>query len=231
VDHRELEEVGEDALDVDAVREQAGEGDELGRVGLEERAGVEEDALVGPLPCLVGLDDEALEQLERGLLDVEVSRGGEPVFSAPVINDVVVDKGAPARILNLRLSVDGSRSWSYRADGVILSTTTGSTAYNLSAGGPVVHHSLPAMVLTPVCPFTLSSRALVLPLTSRIEITVEESAPTVFLTVDGQMSCELATDDRVTAVRSDSVVRLVKNPHREYLDTLQLKLGLFQKER
>ncbi|MDR3153738.1 MAG: NAD(+)/NADH kinase [Deltaproteobacteria bacterium] len=179
------------------------------------------------IPALKG--EAALE--ERRLLDITVSRDGETVFSAPVLNDAVVDKGAPSRILNLRLSVDGSKAWSYRADGVILSTTTGSTAYNLSAGGPVVHPSLPALVVTPICPFTLSSRSLVLPLDSRIEVAIDESAPSIFLTVDGQMTFQLAAGDSVIAVRSDSAVRLVKNPHREYLDTLQLKLGLFQKDR
>ncbi|MDR1040983.1 MAG: NAD(+)/NADH kinase [Deltaproteobacteria bacterium] len=168
---------------------------------------------------------------ERKLLDVRVLRNYETVFHTTVLNDAVVDKGAPSRILNLRLSVDGSNTWSYRADGLILATTTGSTAYNLSAGGPVVHPSLPAFVVTPICPFTLSSRPLVLPLDSVIEITIDESAPTIFLTVDGQMTFELAAGDRIVAVQSDSVVRLVKNPHREYLDTLQHKLGLFHKDR
>ncbi|MDR2611436.1 MAG: NAD(+)/NADH kinase [Deltaproteobacteria bacterium] len=179
------------------------------------------------IPALRG--EAALD--ERKLMDVQVLRGEETIFSAPVLNDAVIDKGAPARILNLRLSVDGSRQLSYRADGLILATTTGSTAYNLSAGGPVVHPSLPAFVVTPICPFTLSSRSLVLSLESRIEVTVDESPPSIFLTVDGRITLELSAGDRITAVKSESVVRLVKNPHREYLDTLQLKLGLFQKDR
>ncbi|MDR1315217.1 MAG: NAD(+)/NADH kinase [Deltaproteobacteria bacterium] len=183
-----------------------------------------EDLLVPALKGEASLD-------ERSLLDVSVIRGGERVFHSTALNDAVIDKGAPARILNLRLSVDGSRIWGYRADGLILSTPTGSTAYNLSAGGPVVHPSLPAFVLTPICPFTLSSRSLVLSLDSTIEVSIDWSAPSIFLTVDGQAAFQLAAGDRVAATKSASVVKLVKNPHREYLDTLQLKLGLFQKDR
>jgi NAD+ kinase len=168
---------------------------------------------------------------ERLLLDVEVVRDEVTVFKAPVLNDAVITKGVPARLLTLGLVMDSSRSWSYRADGLILATTTGSTAYNLSAGGPVVYPSLPVFVVTPVCPFTLSSRSLVLPMTSRIEISVDDSAPGVSLTIDGQITSALKQGDKVNAMRSDSIVRLVKNPHREYLDTLQLKLGLFQKDR
>jgi NAD+ kinase len=166
---------------------------------------------------------------ERCCLDIEVARDGEPLSVTPVLNDAVINKGALARILNLKLRVDGSSSWCYRADGVIISTTTGSTAYNLSAGGPVLHPTLPAFVVTPICPFTLSSRPLVLPLSSTIEVCIEPNTPSVYLTTDGQRARPLVEGDRVTARVSRSVVRLVKNPHRAYLDTLQLKLGLFQR--
>jgi NAD+ kinase len=168
---------------------------------------------------------------ERSCLLTKVYRDEVLVNSVPIINDAVINKGAFNRILNLRLSVDGSKSWSYRADGLIIATTTGSTAYNLSAGGPVVHPTMSAFVVTPICPFALSGRSLVLPLSSRIEVVVEESLPEVFLTADGQSSFKLKTNDRVVTQKSPYVVKLVKNPHREYLDTLQLKLGLFQKER
>ncbi|MDR1081801.1 MAG: NAD(+)/NADH kinase [Deltaproteobacteria bacterium] len=168
---------------------------------------------------------------ERSLLDITVLRGNDVLFRSAAINDAVINKGTPARVLNLRLSVDGSRTWSYRADGLILATTTGSTAYNLSAGGPVVHHSLPAFVMTPICPFTLSSRSLVLSLDSKVEVAIDDTAPSIFLTIDGQVSYELESSDRIAAEKSASVVRLVKNPHREYMDTLQMKLGLFQKAR
>jgi NAD+ kinase len=124
--------------------------------------------------------------------------------------------------------VDDSSSWVYRADGVIISTTTGSTAYNLPAGGPVLHPTLPAFVVTPICPFTLSSRPLVLPLSSQIEVAIEMNTPSVYLTTDGQRARPLVEGDIVTAKSSEAVVRLIKNPHRAYLDTLQMKLGLFK---
>jgi NAD+ kinase len=166
---------------------------------------------------------------ERGCLDVQVFHEGERIWSSPVLNDAVINKGPLSRILNLKVSVDGSSSWGYRADGVIISTTTGSTAYNLSAGGPVLHPALPAFVVTPICPFTLSSRSLVLPLTSKIEVCIGSRTPSAFLTTDGQRARPLATGDLVVARSSPSAVRLVKNPYRDYLSTLQIKLGLFQR--
>ncbi|MDR1037591.1 MAG: NAD(+)/NADH kinase [Deltaproteobacteria bacterium] len=183
-----------------------------------------EELLVPALRGEVACDD-------RRLLDIRVIRGDDTVFGTAVVNEAVISKGTPARILNLRLSVDGACPWSYRADGVILATATGSTAYNLSAGGAVVHPSLPAFVMTPICPFTLSSRSLVLPLDSKVEVSIDESAPSVFLTVDGQISFPLQVGDRIAAAKSGSIVRFVKNPGREYLDALQLKLGLFHTTR
>jgi NAD+ kinase len=165
---------------------------------------------------------------ERKCLDILVTRDGKVISKVPVLNDAVINKGALARILNLRLKVDNSSSWVYRADGVIISTTTGSTAYNLSAGGPVLHPTLPAFVVTPICPFTLSSRPLVLPLSSQIEVEIEMNTPSVYLTTDGQRARPLVEGDVVTAKSSEAVVRLIKNPHRAYLDTLQMKLGLFK---
>ncbi|MDR2404942.1 MAG: NAD(+)/NADH kinase [Deltaproteobacteria bacterium] len=165
---------------------------------------------------------------ERRCLDILVTRDGKLISTVPVLNDAVINKGALARILNLKLRVDDSSSWVYKADGVIISTTTGSTAYNISAGGPVLHPTLSAFVVTPICPFTLSSRPLVLPLSSRIEVTIEMNTPSVYLTTDGQRARPLVEGDVVTAKSSTSVIRLVKNPHRAYLDTLRLKLGLFK---
>jgi NAD+ kinase len=168
---------------------------------------------------------------ERSCLSVSVHREGSKLTSIPFLNDAVIHKGGLARILNIRLSVDNSQGWSYRADGLIVATTTGSTAYNLSAGGPVLYPSLEAFVLTPICPFALSSRSLVLPLDSRIEIVVEQNTSAVNLTTDGQSGLSLKTDDKVTVERSPHVVKLIKNPHNRYLDNLQRKLGLFQKNR
>jgi NAD+ kinase len=170
-----------------------------------------------------------VEVEERNCLDIILTRDGNVISTTPVLNDAVINKGALSRILNLKLRVDDSSSWCYRADGVIISTTTGSTAYNLSAGGPVLHPGLPAFVVTPICPFTLSSRPLVLPLGSRIEVAIELNTPSVYLTTDGQKATPLVEGDVVTARNSESIVRLVKNPHRAYLDKLEMKLGLFKR--
>jgi NAD+ kinase len=110
--------------------------------------------------------------------------GGSETFL--VLNDVVVAKGTLARILPIRVEVDGEFLTQYRADGLILATPTGSTAYNLSAGGPIVHPALPALIVTPICPHTLSNRPLVIPIGSRVTVRVEPGDEDAFLTLDGQ---------------------------------------------
>ncbi|MDR2353817.1 MAG: NAD(+)/NADH kinase [Deltaproteobacteria bacterium] len=167
--------------------------------------------------------------VERDCLAVTVTRESHTSPPSIASNDVVICKGALAKILNLKVSVDSSKTWNYRADGLIISTTSGSTAYNLSAGGPVVHPSLAALVITPICPFSLSCRSLVLPMSSRIEVKVGASIPETFLTIDGQEDGQqLASEDVVTVVSSSSRIKIIQNPHHDYLDALQLKLGLFQ---
>ncbi|MDR2460116.1 MAG: NAD(+)/NADH kinase [Deltaproteobacteria bacterium] len=167
---------------------------------------------------------------KRSCLEVTVQRQEHLVASIPFLNDVVINKGSLARILSLEVKIDDSRPLSYRADGLIVATTTGSTAYNLSAGGPVVHHSLEAMVITPICPFTLSSRSLVLPLSSKVEVVVQPKSHSVYLTTDGQESFALNAFDQVLVKCSPITVSLVKNPHKSYMASLQQKMGLFQKD-
>jgi NAD+ kinase len=168
---------------------------------------------------------------ERSALDVAVIRAGSSVFKLTVINDAVINKAALARIMSLQLSVAGSQGWSYRADGLILATTTGSTAYNLSAGGPVVYPGLEAVIVTPICPFILSSRPLILPLDFNIEVILGEKTEEALLTGDGQSCLPLQPVDKILVSRSESKIRLVTDPHRQYLDTLRAKLGLFTSNR
>ncbi|MDR1486434.1 MAG: NAD(+)/NADH kinase [Deltaproteobacteria bacterium] len=167
---------------------------------------------------------------ERTVLDFSIYRNDNPIYKSTFINDAVINKGALARIMSLKLSVQGAEHWTYRADGLILSTPTGSTAYNLSAGGPVVYPGLEAVVVTPICPFTLAARSVILPLHFNVEVIIGEKANDVLLTTDGQHCLPLRDDDRIKIFRSDSALRLVTNPRRHYLDTLRVKLGLFHEK-
>jgi NAD+ kinase len=161
---------------------------------------------------------------ERSLLRAELHRdGGEPQ-AYRVLNDAVIAKTALARIIELTLSVDGNLVGQFRADGLIISTPTGSTAYNLSAGGPILFPQLPVAVITPICAHTLSLRPLVVPDTSRVEVTLRTEREEVYLTLDGQEGTELAHLDRVVIRRSDAPVHLVKVAGRTFYDSLRGKL-------
>ena len=160
----------------------------------------------------------------RSLFDVERRGGGRPPERFRVLNDAVVTKSALSRIIELTMMVDGHLIARYRADGVIISTPTGSTAYNLSAGGPIVNPLLPLAVLTPICPHALSLRPIVVPATSRIEVTLETQREEVFLTLDGQEGRELAYHDTVAVTQSEAAVHLVKVSDRSFYDNLREKL-------
>jgi NAD+ kinase len=194
----------------------------LGRVGF--LAEIEPERLMEVLEA--ALDGQARLD-ERTVLDYSIWRDGRPVCQSTAVNDAVVNKGAMSRIVSFKLSVAGKDYWTYRADGLILATPTGSTAYNLSAGGPVVHPILPAVVVTPICPFTLATRSIILPLDCNVEVVIGEKAADVILTADGQSSFSLASGDRIKVTKSEAVLKLVTNPQRHYLDTLRVKLGLF----
>jgi NAD+ kinase len=161
----------------------------------------------------------------RMMLAAEVHRNGRPVTHHHVLNDVVINKGALARILTFSVKVDDTNLTWYRADGLILSTPTGSTAYNLAAGGPIVYPTHESIALTPICPFTLSNRPLILPQTAVIEIGLEPGATDALLTSDGQVSCPLLPEDRVVIRRAEHSIVLIKNPYKNYFDILRTKLG------
>ena len=162
---------------------------------------------------------------QRRLLDVELRRAaGGNGASYRVLNDAVITKGALARIIELSIRVDGHLVARYRSDGLIISTPTGSTAYNLSAGGPILHPLLAVAVLTPICPHTLSLRPLVVPDGAAVEVTLETQREEVYLTLDGQEGTSLGCGDTVMATRSRSKVRLVKTGGRTFYDALRGKL-------
>jgi NAD+ kinase len=162
---------------------------------------------------------------ERALLDVELRRASGSCQSWQILNDAVIAKSALARIIELTLTIDGHLVARYRADGLILSTPTGSTAYNLSAGGPIVDPSLPVVMLTPICPHTLSLRPLVVPDSGSLDVRLETRREEVYLTLDGQEGTNLGYQDVVHASRSDARVRLIKVGPRSFYDNLREKLS------
>lgn len=161
----------------------------------------------------------------RMRLDAEVIRGGKLVTTGRVLNDVVVNKAALARMIELECWIDGEPINRFRADGLIISTPTGSTAYSLSAGGPIVHPGINAIVITPICPHTLTNRPLVVKDDSPIELYLLGSLDEVTLTLDGQIGFSLKAGDRIRVNKSQSYLHLVKPPRKNYFEVLHEKLN------
>jgi NAD+ kinase len=160
----------------------------------------------------------------RLMLQARVLRMGEEKCHFTVLNDVVINKGALARIIDLKVSVDNHFLTTFRADGLIVSTPTGSTGYNLSAGGPILYPDLEALILTPICPFTLTNRPIIVPDTSVIDAQMGEESEEVILTFDGQVGFNLMGNDRVIISKSEKKLKLIKSPDQDYYDILRTKL-------
>ena len=141
------------------------------------------------------------------------------------LNDVVVTKGAVARMIELAIAVDGKDVATLKADGLIVSTPTGSTAYSLSAGGPILHPQVPAIVVTPICPHTLSFRPLAVPATSSVGVRLLTRGEDVYLTFDGQRGGVLVGNDVVDIRKAPFELQLVTSPRRSYYDLVKEKLG------
>lgn len=167
------------------------------------------------------------EVSKRIMLRAEVRRSHEECDSAVCVglNDVVVSSTHGARIIRLRVKVTASALGRYRADGVIVATPTGSTAYCMSAGGPIIHPEMDCFVVNPICPFTLSNRPIVVPGEEHIEISVEdEQRSQVDLTVDGRPVCRLLPGDVVSIRRADRPARILRSARRDYYQVLRAKL-------
>jgi NAD+ kinase len=160
----------------------------------------------------------------REMLAVELFRGEERLMRSRVLNDVVINKSALARIIEIEAYLNGQFVNSFRADGLIVSTPTGSTAYNLSAGGPVIYPSMNAVVITPICPFTLSNRPIVVPNDALIELRLQTPDEEVVLTLDGQVGRPLMAGDRVLIGKSETTFDIVTPTNRNYFDVLRDKL-------
>ena len=161
---------------------------------------------------------------KRVMLDVELQRGDVSVTRNRVLNDVVINKSALARIIEIETYLNRYFVNSFRADGLIISTPTGSTAYNLSAGGPVIFPSMNAVVITPICPFTLSNRPIVVPDDAEIELLLKTDQEEVALTLDGQVGFPLKVADQVVIRKSQTTFNLIQPMNRNYFDVLRDKL-------
>jgi NAD+ kinase len=188
----------------------------LGRLGFLTEIPVSEaflalDAFLAGTPDIVS---------PRSLLEVTTDSG--PAYC---LNDVVVTKGAVARMIEFTILIDGEDVATLKADGLIVSTPTGSTAYSLSAGGPIIHPQVPAAVLTPICPHTLTYRPLIIPSGSEVQIRLLTGGEEVCLTLDGQRGGGLVRNDTVRIRKAPVELQLVTSPRRSYYDLVKEKLS------
>jgi NAD+ kinase len=161
---------------------------------------------------------------KRKLLSTEVVRDGETIASYDALNDAVLTKSALARMIDLETHVDEQFVCTYKADGLIIATPTGSTAYSLSAGGPIIFPSVPAICLTPICPHMLTNRPVLVPETSVIRILSHGPDESVYLTIDGQVGNPIRDGDTIFCRSSAYSLRLVRPPHMMFFDVLRQKL-------
>jgi NAD+ kinase len=160
----------------------------------------------------------------RVQIEGEIVRADESLASFLALNDVVLNKGAIARILDFDVLVDGQFVSSYKSDGLIVSTPTGSTAYSLAAGGPVIVPTVGAFIITPICAHTLTNRPLVVPDSVTVEVVLKTQREAAYLTVDGQVGIAARSDDIVRMRKSSSCVELVQPTHKNYFEILRQKL-------
>lgn len=218
--------LGGDGTMLSAVRELDGRdkpviGFNIGALGF--MTSVAEDEFDRALECLAK-DDYIVSR--RTMLDASVTRGEEKgAANYHALNDVVVHSGQSSRVVTLDVAINGEPVASYMCDGLIVATPTGSTGHSLSAGGPILPPETPSFVISLICPHTLSSRPLVVPDDSEIDIDIVESGGEVLLAVDGQVGHALGQGDKIMAVRSERSVSLINLPGHSYYDVLRQKLG------
>jgi NAD+ kinase len=165
-----------------------------------------------------------LQAEERMMLTAGVIRKGKKITEYSVLNDAVISKGAIARMVSLEVSVGDDYLTSIRADGLILATPTGSTAYSLSAGGPIIHPALQCFVVTPICPHTLSNRPIAIPDSAIVRVKLVSRSEGVSLSLDGQVVSPLRLNDIVEVKKAKYRVRLIKHPTKNYYEILRTKL-------
>jgi NAD+ kinase len=175
-------------------------------------------------PALEGVLSGNYRSERRVQIEGELVRADEVLSTFRALNDVVLNKGAIARIQDFEVYADGEFISNYKSDGLIISTPTGSTAYSLAAGGPVVSPTVEAFIVTPICAHTLTNRPLVLRDSANIEIVVKSQREAAYLTVDGQVGIATHSEDIIRVRKSDSYVELIQPPQRNYYEILRQKL-------
>ena len=176
------------------------------------------------IPALERVLAGEFEAPPRMMLQAEVKRHNQIIVEYTALNDLVINKDALARIIELHLQAGPRHVTTLKADGLIVSTPTGSTAYNLSAGGPICHPSLDCILVTPICSFALSNRPLLLGPLTELRVTMGERTHQTTLTCDGQVGLELQTGDEIHILRSPQTIRIIQSPFKDYFEILRTKL-------
>ncbi|MGW8320160.1 MAG: NAD(+)/NADH kinase [Thermodesulfobacteriota bacterium] len=191
----------------------------LGSMGFLSEVTIEE-----MFPVLEQVLDGNYRIDRRMMVRAQILRRGTCIEEQSLLNDVVINKSALARILTLEVRVNGNYLTTFQADGLILSTPTGSTAYSLAAGGPIIYPSLSSILLTPICPHTLTNRPIILPVDSTVEVTLRSEERDAYVTLDGQLGLPFLENDVARIQQSDYTVPLIKSPFRDYFQVLRTKL-------
>jgi len=160
----------------------------------------------------------------RMRLSVTVMRQNKMLTQETVLNDIVINRGALARLAHIETYIDDHYLTTYSADGLIVATPTGSTAYSLAAGGPVIHPEVPGIILTPICPFTLTNRPLIVPESANIKIRLAKGSSDIISTFDGQKGLEIDDRDEIFIQKGAYPIHLITLPDRQYFDILKNKL-------
>jgi NAD+ kinase len=158
------------------------------------------------------------------MLKAAVMRGGREISTHLVLNDVVINKGALARIVDLETLVDNYYLTTFKSDGLIISSPTGSTGYSLAAAGPIIHPALECLVITPICPHTLTNRPIVVDAGAEISISLKSLHEDVFLTLDGQVGVELEAGDEIRIKKAQHRTKLIMSSSKDYFEVLRTKL-------
>jgi NAD+ kinase len=175
-------------------------------------------------PVLERVIEGEFEVTNRLMLEAVVRRDGQEVGRYRVLNDVVINKGAIARIIDMEVTVDSDYLTTFKADGLIISTPTGSTAYNLAAGGPIIYPGLHCLVISPICPHMLTNRPIIVSDESTIRVEVKFQDEDVVFTADGQVGMPLHGGDVVEIRKSRSSTLLIKSPSKDFFEVLRTKL-------
>jgi NAD+ kinase len=221
--------VGGDGTLLSATRALAGRDTPVLAVNLGSLGFLTPIALDQMYPMLERVLAGDFEEDHRFILQSSVIRDGAVIETYHTLNDVVINKAAIARILDFRVAADGQSISTYKADGLIFSTPTGSTGYSLAAGGPIIYPHVDALLITPICSHTLNHRPLVLPGDSTLDVTIDSFGEPVHLTADGQVGMPIVHGDRVVCKRSPRVLRLVRPQSTGYFEILRNKLSWGQR--